>query len=295
MVRGKVKPLYLRQQDAFSLLPCRLVDNDLQTEFVTPHCTLSDHTLPITDIVCSIGAFPMNRLLTSSIDHSVKIWDLSTQTLLSTFQFPKAIVAITWDAAERMLFAASVDGTIYQVNLFSRREDRFAAAVGGGGTADQIRVGEESGSAGPTKKRLISVGCVPQCNGSFQPLKKLPFCSEPVTAMTVSLTASSLFVGTEGGLIHLYDVASHQLLRTISSHKGGAITFLRSILKPLDLVGHVSLNLHGNGAMDAKDVIPVRPIQPFQRIKDPKLRDTHEATIMLPAARNVSDTSSSTS
>ena len=113
--------------------------------------------------------------------------------------------------------------------------------------------------------------------------------------MTVSLTGSSLLVGTEGGLIHLYDVASHQLLRTISSHKGGAITFLRSILKPIDLVGHVSLNLHVNGATDAKDVIPVRPILPFQRIKDPKLRDTHEVTIMLPSVRSVSNLGTPTS
>ena len=106
--------------------------------------------------------------------------------------------------------------------------------------------------------------------------------------MTFSLTGSLLLVGTEAGLVHLYDVASHQLLRTISSHKGGTITFLRSILKPIDLIGHISLSLHVNGTTDAKDVIPVRPIQPFQRIKDHKLRDIHEVTIMLPSVRNVS-------
>lgn len=111
--------------------------------------------------------------------------------------------------------------------------------------------------------------------------------------MTFSLTGSSLLVGTEGGMIHLYDVASHQLLRTISSHKGGAITFLRSILKPIDLVGHISLSLHANGTTDAKDVIPIRPIQSFQRIKDVKLRDVHEVTIMLPATRSVSSIGSS--
>lgn len=125
--------------------------------------------------------------------------------------------------------------------------------------------------------------------------KNVPFRSEPVTAMAVTVTGSSLLVGTEGGLVHLYDVASHQLLRTIASHKGGPITFLRSILKPIDLIGHVSLNLHVNGATDAKDVIPVRPILPFQRIKDAKLRDAHEVTIMLPAVRSVSGTISSIS
>ena len=143
---------------AFSPFPRSLVDNDLQNELATPYCTLSDHTLPITDIVCSFGTFPTNRILTSSLDHSVKVWDLSTQTLLSTFQFPKAITTIVWDPTERMFFAASVDGSIHQVNLFSQREDRFAAAVGGGGVADPIRIGDDSGSTGPTKKRLISVG-----------------------------------------------------------------------------------------------------------------------------------------
>jgi pre-rRNA-processing protein IPI3 len=117
-----------------------------------------------------------------------------------------------------------------------------------------------------------------------------PFvCSEPVTAMSFSLTGTSLLVGTEGGLVHLYDVVSHQLLRTISSHKGGTITFLRSILKPIDLFGHINLSLQVKGTTDAKDATPVRPIQPFQRIKDGKLRDAHEVTIMLPVAGSVSD------
>ena len=57
-----------------------------------------------------------------------------------------------------MFFAASVDGSIHQVNLFSQREDRFTVAVGGGGPADPIRLGDEPGSTGSTKKRLISVG-----------------------------------------------------------------------------------------------------------------------------------------
>ena len=63
-------------------------------------------------------------------------------------------------------FAASVDGSIHQVDLFSQREDRFTAAVGGRGAADPMRLGDESGSTDPTKKRLISVGYVPGRNRS---------------------------------------------------------------------------------------------------------------------------------
>lgn len=150
--------MFITARTRFHHFHRRLVDNDLQNELVIPCCTLSDHTLPITDVVCSSGIFLTNRVLTSSLDHSVKVWDLSTQALLSTFQFPKAITTIAWDAAERIFFAASIDGSIHQVNLVSLRENRFAVAVGGGGAADPIQVGDESTPTTPAKKRLISVG-----------------------------------------------------------------------------------------------------------------------------------------
>lgn len=51
----------------------RLLDNELQNEHVLPFCSFSDHTLPVTDILCGIGLFPECRILTSSVDHSVKV------------------------------------------------------------------------------------------------------------------------------------------------------------------------------------------------------------------------------
>lgn len=51
----------------------RLLDEDTEADLVTPFCTLSDHTLPVTDIVCGVGPFPACRVLTSSMDHSVKV------------------------------------------------------------------------------------------------------------------------------------------------------------------------------------------------------------------------------
>src|SRR5882757_1049045 len=98
----------------------------------------------------------------------------------------------------------------------------------------------------------------------------------------MSLTGSLLLVGTATGLIHLYDIASHQLLRTISTHKGMSISHLATMLKPPDLIGHISLSLNLGGFSDTKDVIPVRPVVPFHRMKDAKARDGHEVMMMLP-------------
>lgn len=52
---------------------------------------------------------------------------------------------------------------------------------------------------------------------------------------------------------------------------------LSSMFKPCDLIGHVSL---GN---EPKDSIPVKPILPFHRVKDAKIREAHELSVLLDA------------
>ena len=105
--------------------------------------------------------------------------------------------------------------------------------------------------------------------------------------MAISLNASTLIIGTLSGFIHLYDIASHQLLRSISTHKGLVITHLVTMLKPPDLTGHISLNLNTASAVSAKDVMPTRPVAPFQRVRDAKARNAHEVLMMLPTSVNV--------
>ena len=93
-----------------------------------------------------------------------QLWDLSSRTLLTTFQFPKPISYLAWDITERSFFAASpgAEGSIHQVNLFKKRQGDSSGtnieAIGGAGVTDVIRVGEEDPKT--RNKRLISVGFV---------------------------------------------------------------------------------------------------------------------------------------
>ncbi|CAK5267775.1 unnamed protein product [Mycena citricolor] len=237
----------------------QLLDDDVLNDLPLPYCVLSDHTLPVTDIACGIGAFPRCRILSASVDHS--LWDLASQSLLTTFQFPQPISCLAWDATERLFFAASKDGSIHQMNLFKQREDKSGAArvdaIGGAGVTDIIRAGEED-TRKAQKRRLISVG-------------------EPVLSIAISLTSTLLLAGTSTGLIHIYDIPSHQLLRSVSTHKGSSITQLATLLKPPDLIGHVSLSLQAG----TSSMVPVRHVAPFQRMKDAKARETREVTMTL--------------
>ncbi|KAH9995419.1 WD40-repeat-containing domain protein [Russula compacta] len=236
----------------------RLLDDSVRDEIPEAFADLSDHTLPITDIACGFGPFPSCRVLTASTDHSVKLWDLASKSLLTTFQFPHAIACIAWDVTERLFFAASGDGSIHQVNLFRTRIDKtrgpIAEAVGGAGVGDVLSVAEDA-----NKRRLVSV-------------------AEPITALSLSLTGALLLAGTVSGNVHVYDVPSHQLLRTVNAHPGPglAITHLTTLLKPPDLVGHVRLGEDKDGG------IPVRSIVPFQRMREARPRQAHEVTMMLP-------------
>lgn len=156
----------------------RLLDEEAQNDHIAPFFSMSDHTLPITDIICGIGVFPDCRVLTSSIDHSVKVfiwyscwclsdqlshqlWDLSSRSLLTTFHFPQPISYLAWDITERLFFAASADGSIHQMNLFRERTSKLGGivteAVGGAGVTDVIRVDDDE-IREARKKRLICVG-----------------------------------------------------------------------------------------------------------------------------------------
>ncbi|KAJ3519438.1 hypothetical protein NM688_g9300 [Phlebia brevispora] len=81
-----------------------LLDDTRQNDLPAPYCTLGDHTLPVNDIICGFGAFPNCRVLTASLDHSVKMWDLAPSSLLTTFQFPRPISLLAWDPTERVFF-----------------------------------------------------------------------------------------------------------------------------------------------------------------------------------------------
>ncbi|KAF8317122.1 WD40 repeat-like protein [Clavulina sp. PMI_390] len=239
-----------------------LLDSSLSSDIPNAFYTLTDHTLPITDIVCGVGTFPRCRILTSSLDNSCKIIDLASRSLLSTFQFPHPITTLAMDMTERVFFAASRDGDVHQVNLYRRRTEQTSErgpameAVGGGGQGSAELIGLEEDAQ---KKRLLSVG-------------------DPITCMTISLTSSLLVLGTTTGHIIFFDIKSHQRTKTIDCQKGFSVHSLQMMIKPQDLMGHAIIG----AAKNDSNSIPIRTVKEFQRIRDPKAREAHEVSLLLP-------------
>lgn len=112
-----------------------------------------------------------------------------------------------------------------------------------------------------------------------------------IACLSLSMTQSTLLVGTGSSEVLLYDVASHQLVRSFAPLKdkgqGLGITYIRCLLKPPDLVGNISLGFNVSSMTSAKDIIPTRPVMPFQRVRDGKTRGLHEVSIMIPPSNEV--------
>lgn len=95
--------------------------------------------------------------------------------------------------------------------------------------------------------------------------------------MTISLTTSLLIVGTAAGRILVYDIKSHQLIRTINCAKDFVVNSLQVMLKPQDLMGHATIG----AAKNDSSVVPIRSVTAFQRTRDSKMREAHEVPILL--------------
>lgn len=195
--------------------------DDSQQDSPAPHYSWTDHTLSITDIQPGVGRFHGSRVVTSSLDHTCKLWDLSTGTLLTTFLFPTKIMALAFDPAERFFLAASgtpasttttaanqeeADYLIYQALLYKSKHTQQGyttiEAVDGDAGLEQIGLGG-------AKRNGVRGGDL-VFRGHHHPILKL----------ALNFDGSALVSGDNKGHLMVWDVASRQMVREIKQHKG---------------------------------------------------------------------------
>ena len=252
-----------------------LVDNSRQKDIPIPYATLTDHTLPVTAIALSAtGSFPTHtRLLTASLDHTVKLWSLSSSTpvLLKSWHLPVAPTTLAWDALQRGFWAAGGD-ELWGVGMWLA--DDGEDATGG------LSRGKEQGWRGELK-RLEREG-----EGYFK-LTAAGEKKEPITALGLSLTSTTLLVGTASGAVHTLSLPSLQPLKVANpqAHKGCPITLLEVQLKPADLYGQVQL---GSTTAGARDEV-IRKVGQLERMRvGRRERERHVIETRLGSCEDVS-------
>jgi hypothetical protein len=150
-----------------------------------PVCTLSGHTLSISGICCS-GAF---HVITSSHDHTCKIWNIASSRLVASLSFSSTVSCSTvTDSMGRELFVGTGDGSIHIVSLWNelsippiesaRKKERL-----GGGHSGAVTYLSYNGPS--------------------------------------SSYSSFLFSGAEDGSVCMWNVENRQLVKTIVTSSDG--------------------------------------------------------------------------
>lgn len=251
----------------------RIVDYESEAEIPTPIHTLTDHTLPISALCLGVGPLTSARIFSASLDGTVKVWCIDSHTssdasgpsstLLATFTFAVPVVELVVDPLERFLFAAMSgdQGEIKLIRMYTEKEGDTASKSLANGILGEIHT-----DAGTPAKMIIT--------------------GAKVTALALTSTAR-LLVGTIQGHINIYDTTSLQLIKTIHTSQSSSplpITFISTLSKPVDLVGHAQLHVNGT---QHDETAPIRPVMPIARSRDTKGKD-REVSLMLPKQPNTS-------
>lgn len=148
----------------------------------SPVHNFSNHNMPVKDMHFGFGG-ARSRLYTVSLDRRANIYELGSGALLVSLIFEAPLTAIIVNSRESELFVGCITGDIFQCNLHEPPR----------GVEQHVAKDDE---------KII-----------FRAHKS------HITALSISVDCCTLLSGSTDGAVHIWDIASRQVLRTIE-HKG---------------------------------------------------------------------------
>ncbi|ESO86637.1 hypothetical protein LOTGIDRAFT_166906 [Lottia gigantea] len=199
-------------------LPRTISSTDFPLSKPEPKYVWTGHSLPVKDVYVGSGGV-RSRVISSSLDQTCKLWDMTTGELLCTFIFDDPIMSVYMDSAEFRIFAGSNTGHIYCVNLYGAKLQK------------ERHITNKSDDEG------ISI-----YKGH----------SSKINCLSMSMDGSILASGSADCTVKLWDVYSGQCIRTLD-HKGSVTNafitstpsnILNPDSKPFLVVQHFKRHLH---------------------------------------------------
>lgn len=185
---------------------------------IKPFASFTDHSLPITDLTISeAGIISDLRLYTVSRDSTLRIYDIMTKSLLTTFVLPSGIECVTKDPANRACYVGLSNGLIRTVPLYQINPNTSVLeSIGGRGKIVTL----------DTDPNLLNTFVHHQQRLSTEPLhktlnKKTTTEEKPilVTRLSITMDGSNLISGDSAGRVYVSDIVSRQVVKTFAPCK----------------------------------------------------------------------------
>ena len=179
-----------------------VTEADAGSGALTPVVSWMGHTMAITALAFTPGgargsSAALARVVSASLDRTVRWWDFATRTCLFSIALPSAAVALAPTVDGRLWFAGAIDGAVYPIGEQVLRAGAFGGTSGGGG----------SGSSGAFVGHTASI-----------------------SGVAVTIDGSTLVTGSEDGSVRVWDVLSRAQVGAFNVTEAASASVLGLVL-----------------------------------------------------------------
>ena len=230
---------------------------------VKPYWQITDNTLPLTDL-CLNDTHNINdlKLYTTSEDSTVRIYDIVTKSLLTTFILPSSAECITKDPANRALYVGLNNGLVRSIPLYSiNSHTSVLESIGG-------------------MNKIITVDADPNLKETFvahqQKTKTGDDKPVVVTKLTISFDGTSIISGDSEGRVFVSDIVTKQVVKSFTPCNS-PIAYIAVETVPDDFVNNLATSTTTNKADKKHRMIPQ-----FKRVLASTNSEEHQIFLDIP-------------
>ncbi|KAL6453393.1 IPI3 Pre-rRNA-processing protein IPI3 [Candida maltosa Xu316] len=230
--------------------------DDEDSHHVKPYWQITDNTLPITDVILNdVGVLNDLKIYTTSKDSTVRIYDVMTKTLLTTFILPDAVECITKDPANRALYVGLSNGLIRSIPLYQiNPHTSVLESIGG-------------------LNKIITIEHDPNLKNTFVPHQEQQVS---VTTLEISLDGTNIISGDSKGRVFVSDTVTKQVVKSFTPCNS-AISFISVDTIPTDF--DKTGTLTSKSQKDKQH----RMIPQFKRVLTSLNQEEHQLFMDIPA------------